>query len=366
MNNVSPSTESDTLNGVKHPRFASLLIGHTEAWKIFMNCRLNDKVHHAWIISGPKGIGKATLAWKIAKELMCQRNGNQKNAFDAIELQKKIEALSLSNLFLCRRPYDEKTKRFKKFITIDEVRKLKAFFNMSAIENEWRISIIDSADELNKPASNALLKILEEPPTKSIFLIITSQLERLPSTIRSRCRTLKLKRLNNSEIEEILKIANFNVGKKSANERLILSVIAEGSAGTAMNAMKNDGIKFFIDCMDILLGFPNFDRNKIINLSELIKNQSDKFYLFTSILLIIISRLTLLFTTSQNTNPTEEEKLLIIRIRKRPKIGRTLAILYSELSNSFIACTELNLDISSCIVNAFLKIENNLTDDNYE
>jgi len=269
-------------------------------------------------------------------------------------------ALSLSNLFLCRRPYDDKLKRLKKFITIDEIRKLKSFFQMSAIENEWRIAIIDCADDLNNAAANALLKLLEEPPNKSILIIISNQPGRLPATVRSRCRSLHLKKLNESEIKEVLTLSDLDIDSKTADDRLVLSVIADGSAGMAITALNNNGIAFFNECLKIFSEFPNFNRKQIQTLSENVKNNIEKFKFLSGILLLIISRLALLTALSRNLTPTKEESALVIKLYPIANVPDKLAELYSDLSKLFLSCEELNLDTANQIFNSFIKIERKL------
>ena len=360
MNANRITLESDTLEGALHPRFSSKLIGHKKAFQTFIKSQLEGRLHHAWILSGPKGIGKATLAWKIVTQLSNEATSTQELEDSKVLLEKKIKALSLSNLFLCRRPYDDKAQRLKKFITIDEIRKLKSFFQMSAIENEWRVAIIDCADELNNAAANALLKLLEEPPNKSILIIISNQPGRLPATVRSRCRSLHLKKLNESEIKEVLTLSDLDVNSKTADDRLVLSVIADGSAGMAMTALNNNGITLFKECLEIFSGFPSFDRKQILKLAENVKNNIEKFKFLSGILLIIISRLALLTASYRNLTPTREESTLVIKLRPIANVPDKLAELYSDLSQLFSSCEELNLDTTNQIFNSFIKIERKL------
>ena len=360
MNANKNTLESDTLDGAPHPRFSSKLIGHKKAFRTFLKSQLEGRLHHAWILSGSKGIGKATLAWRIVSELSSETSLTQDRDVSKELLEKKIKALSLSNLFLCRRPYDDKAQRLKKFITIDEIRRLKSFFQMSALENKWRIAVIDCADELNNAAANALLKLLEEPPNKSILIIISNQPGRLPATVRSRCRSLNLNKLNESEIEEVLRLSDFDISSKTIDDRLVLSVIADGSAGMAMTALNNNGITLFNECLEIFSGFPNFDRRQILKLAETIKNNIEKFKFLSGILLLIISRLALLTALSRNLTPTREETTLVIKLLPIANLPDRLAELYSDLSQLFLSCEELNLDTENQIFNSFIKIERKL------
>lgn len=353
MHNQLEIKDSDTLEGTKHPRLTKELVGHKKAWETFLNCKVNGKLHHAWIISGPKGIGKATFAWKIASNLI---NASKER------IDNKEQTASLSDLFLCRRNFDDKTNRLKKFITINEIRKLKSFFQMTATEDQWRVVIIDCADELNKSASNALLKILEEPPSKSIFLIIANQPKRLSITIRSRCRTLNLNKLNKNEIEQVLENLNYNFTGLSQNDKNILSILSEGSVGLAVTALNNEGINDFKKCLEILAGFPHFERNKIFKLADKVRGKNENFVFLSSMILSMISRLALIGISASGLSLTDEEKLLIKKIPKTATITQNLAQLYISLSQSFLSCSDLNLDYSSHVVNAFINIESAMTD----
>ncbi len=353
MNKQLEIKEPDTLEGSKHPRLAKKLVGHKKAWQTFLKCKVKGKLHHAWIISGPKGIGKATFSWKIASNLI----NNPKEGID-----KEEKTPSLSDLFLCRRNFDDKTNRLKKFITVDEIRRLKSFFQMTATEYQWRIVIIDCADELNKSAANALLKILEEPPSRSIFLIIANQPEKLSVTIRSRCRTLNLNKLTKTEIKQVLEISNYNFEDMSQNDQNILSILADGSAGLAMTAINNEGITDFKKCLEILAGFPHFERTKIVKLADKVRGKNESFMFLSSIILSIISRLALIAIPTKGLLLTDEEKLLMEKIPKKIAMAQTLAQLYISLLKSFLSCSDLNLDYSSHVVNAFVNIESAMTD----
>ena len=358
--------ESDALYGADHPRLSKTLIGHETAFQTFTKCHREGNLHHAWLLSGSKGIGKATLAWKLVYELANSVIETQNQEKSSLLLKKKIDALSLSTLFLCRRPYDEKTKRLKKFITIDEIRNLKSFFQMSATENEWRVAVVDCADELNKSAANALLKILEEPPHKSILIIISNQLGRLPATVRSRCRVLHIKKLSQQQVEDVLINSNYSINDEPLETKLILSIIANGSAGMAITAINKGGVSLFRDCLEILTGIPNFDRKKILKLAETVKNNIESFRFLSSIILLIIARLALLTANVEMIKPSKEENILIKKINNWPDLSNKLAKLYCDLSKLFLSGEELNLNETNLIFNSFVNIEKSLAENRDE
>src|SRR5918996_4121583 len=183
--------EPDRLDGSSAPREVDRVFGHEAAEREFADALASGRLQHAWLLVGPEGIGKATLAYRFARAVLAEGE-----AVDpAHPVFRKVAALSHPNLLLIRRSWIEKTKRYSQWIGVEEVRRLRAFLGHSAGEAGWRRVIVDRADELNQNAANALLKALEEPPPKTLFLLISSAEGRLPVTIRSRARILRLARV---------------------------------------------------------------------------------------------------------------------------------------------------------------------------
>ena len=209
--------EVDRQDGTNHPRHTKILYGHKTSQLDFLDAFNTNRLHHAWMISGPRGIGKATLGYKISKFILSRNqsseliNNELQNTLDIPldhPVSKRIDALGEPNLYLVRRIWDEKLKKFKQNITVDEIRKLKNFFNMSATDGGWRVAIIDSADEMNNSAANALLKILEEPKLNTYFFLISHQPSSLLSTIKSRCLKINLSNHNYDNFSKIIAISN--------------------------------------------------------------------------------------------------------------------------------------------------------------
>ena len=188
----------------------------------------------------------------------------------------------------------------------------------------------------------------------------------VPLTIRSRCRILNLNKLTGKEIERVLRSSDYNIKNLSKNDQHILAVISEGSVGTAMTALNQDGILIFKLCFEILLELPYFDRIKILKIAELVKGNNEKFRFFSFILLLIISRIALLATPVNYIIGTEEENLLIEKLSINVNTANKLAKLYIDLSHAFLSCYSLNLDKSRQIVTAFTDIEKTITGKNYE
>lgn len=246
--------EPDRVPGAPHPRHATRVIGQDAAAAAFLQAAQGDRLHHAWLLTGPRGVGKATLAWAIARWLLAE-NGRADLAVDPDTPEaRRIAALSEPRLALIRRPWDDKTSRLRAEITVDEIRKLLSFFHLSAAEGGRRVAIIDAADEMNIPAANALLKVLEEPPSDALILLIAHQPARLLPTIRSRCRTLRLSPLPPRQMSAILSDMGLNEDAEA------LSALSDGSVGEALRLAGQGGLDRYQDLVDLFATLPRLDR----------------------------------------------------------------------------------------------------------
>lgn len=195
--------EADRVDGCPHPRETYSLLGHEAAEKIFIRAMTGGRSHHAWLVTGVKGVGKATLVYRMARYLLgaSQLLGGSLDFSPDDPVVQRIASLGHGNIFILRRPYDIKTKKLKSEIPVAEARKLKDFLTQKPSETGWRIVIIDSMDEMNRNAENSILKSLEEPPEKTMFFLISSNPGYLLPTIRSRCVSLGLKSVAQDQIK---------------------------------------------------------------------------------------------------------------------------------------------------------------------
>jgi len=196
--------EADRFLEAPLPREAARLIGHADALVAFLDAHEAGRLHHAWLIGGEPGIGKATLAYLIAKVLM---SGASEAAHRGIApdtaAAKQIAAGAHPDLATVRRSLTADRKALSGEIRVDDVRQATHLFETTAAAGGWRIAVVDSIDEMNTNAANALLKMLEEPPPRSLFLLVSHAPGRLLPTIRSRCRMLHLKPLSAREVEVV-------------------------------------------------------------------------------------------------------------------------------------------------------------------
>jgi DNA polymerase III subunit delta' len=192
---------------VPHPRQTLPLYGHSGAEQAFLDAYRAGRMSHAWLIGGPRGVGKATLAYRMARFVFAYPEPSAPSGQKAAHLTlppdhgvaRRVAAQGHPDLLALERVEDDKGK-VPMFIPVDMVRKTIGFFGSTAGEGGWRVCIVDSADELNAAGANALLKILEEPPARSLLLVVSHAPGRLLPTIRSRCRHLALRALEPEDV----------------------------------------------------------------------------------------------------------------------------------------------------------------------
>ncbi|WP_296104452.1 DNA polymerase III subunit delta' [uncultured Agrobacterium sp.] len=231
------------LDGAIAPPDNTRLFGHDEAEAFLAQSYRSGKGHHAILIEGPEGIGKATLAFRFANHVLSHPDPVE--APDHIAdpdpssvVSRQISSGASHNLLHLTRPVDDKTGRVKSAITVDEVRRAGHFFSQTSGTGNWRIVIIDPADDLNRNAANAILKILEEPPKRAMFLVLSHAPGKLLPTIRSRCMPLRLLPLDDSAMGNALNHLGLNI---SGEKREALLQASKGSVAQALKLINYGG-----------------------------------------------------------------------------------------------------------------------------
>lgn len=338
------------------PRNNSFLLGQSKAEDIFLKAWKNQTMHHAWILNGPKGIGKATLAYRIAR-FMLWADENKKDMYNSLnvpensEVFRQVASDSHPDLMVVERDYietdrkkiikaiqkgeapdEEELSAMKKsaFIRVDDVRKVNEFLSKTSFNDNWRIVIIDSADEMNKNAANALLKILEEPPAHTILLLISHNPGILLPTIRSRCAKLPLQMLDADETASLLRRYRPNL-----NEAMIKKIaeMCPQSIGKAILYADLDAVGMYNGLCKILYAKQKFALSDLLDFCTSVTSDAESFYLLQELILKFIRE------SMPQSNDAE-----------------TLYACWNDANRMFADCQNINMDKKQMLINLLTKI----------
>lgn len=240
----------DALEGTPLPRANALLFGHRGAERAFLDAYRSGRMHHGWIISGERGIGRATLAFRLARFMLAHPDPKSADVAAAKDLSvapghpaaARVAAGTHPNILHLQREWIDKDKRFRTELTVDSVRRIIPFVGTTAGEQGWRIAIVDPADDMNRSAANAVLKNLEEPPRQTLFLLLTRSRGTLLPTIRSRCRTLDLSPLSAAETAAAVRAIRPDIAPAEGG---LAGALAGGSPRRMIELLQSDGIAIY-------------------------------------------------------------------------------------------------------------------------
>ncbi|AJE47871.1 DNA polymerase III subunit delta' [Celeribacter indicus] len=361
--------EADRAPGAPHPRETVALFGQDAAEARFLDAFTTGRLHHAWLITGPRGVGKATLAWRIARFLLAQPVGEPGGGLfgaappppDTLDIgtdhpvYRRSAQLAEPRLCLIRRAWDEKKARHAAQISVEEVRKLNGFFHMSAADGGRRVVIVDSADEMNVSAANALLKTLEEPPKHAVLLLVSHQPSRLLPTIRSRCRELRLAPLGQDDLARALDAAGFDAADRSD----ALAELSAGSVGEALRLTNLDGVETYGEIIALFATMPRLDRARALKLAEGCVGAAnvERFDLVLGLMDRFLARLA---RAGAGRPPIVEaapgEAGLMARLAPDAWAAGDWAVLQQELSARAAHARAVNLDPAALILDMVFKI----------
>ncbi len=262
----------DAVEGLR-PRANCALFGHAAAEAALLAAYRSARVPHGFLIAGPKGIGKATLAYRMARFVLAHPDPTAPGVRAARSLAidethpvaRRIAAQAQCDLLVLERtPNDNGVLRQQ--IAVDDVRRTVSFFGSTAGEGGWRIAIIDAVDELNRSSANALLKILEEPPERALLLLVCHSAARLPATLRSRCRSLILRALAPADVARAVAAAT---GAAATDAHIAAAAsAAEGSVARALALLDDDALALRQQALDLLARLPRLDANALHALGD--------------------------------------------------------------------------------------------------
>lgn len=279
--------DPDQFDGTPHPRDQFAFFGHRDGEGAFLEGLRSGRLHHAWLIGGPQGIGKATLAYRVARAVLDPAKANDRS-IDNLRVSpesavaRQVSALSHPNLYVLRRAPATDKKAASTTIPVDAVRKALNMFGSTAADGGYRVCIVDSAEDLTISSANALLKVIEEPPPRSLFLIVSHAPQRVLPTIRSRCRRLLLRPMEEAHI----KAAIHSLGEpwSGVSEELLDQALpyGEGSVRRTLELLDEEKVAFIEQVTRLLEGLPRADTKQIYALAEaLAKRDADDSYELT-------------------------------------------------------------------------------------
>ena len=257
------------------PRMTDALYGHADAEAALLAAYRGGRVPHAFLLIGRKGIGKATLAYRMARFALAHPDPTAAEVQAATSLAvdpehpvaRRMAAQAQGDLLVIERTPNEKGI-LRQQSAVEQVRRTVPFIGATAGEGGWRIAIVDAVDELNRSGANALLKVLEEPPQRALLLLVCHSAARVPATLRSRCRIVTLRPLTQTDVAAALAVA---VGRQSNDPEIqAAATAAEGSVGRALAFLDEGTLALRQRVLDQLDRLPSLDSNALHGLGEAI------------------------------------------------------------------------------------------------
>lgn len=357
--------ESDRLYDFPHPREQSQLLGHARAQHSLLEAYRSGRMPHAWLITGHSGIGKATLAYRLARFIFKYPDPasvpvSAKDLYlpEDDPVFQRLAHQAQGDLQVLRRNFDTAKGRLQTRISVDQVRRVNRFFSKTAGQGGWRICIIDCVDDMNINAANALLKTLEEPPARALLLLVCHAPGRLLDTVRSRCRKLPLSPLAPETIEHLLdELAGLDPAATQTSTAAIARM-ARGSCGRALMLAHGDGLELYRSLISLIGKIPDipFAEQKAFAEKLVRRNNEENYQLFMDLLVSWIAELPRRLTGA--THPPEiiaGEQALAERLGQAASLARWGDV-WENITGLMASADALNLDKKQVIYTSFNKI----------
>jgi DNA polymerase-3 subunit delta' len=346
------------------PRRNPLLVGHRAIEEALAQAVLAGRLPHAILLTGPRGIGKATLAFRFARWLLARDRAGEGlfAAAPATDLgldptdpvARRVASGGHADLLTVERQWDPKRKRLRGEIVAEDARAIAEFFHKTAAEGGWRIAIVDGAEEMNRHAANGILKILEEPPRRSVLLLVSHAAGLLLPTIRSRCRTMALQPLAEDEVASLLSDQRPAL---SPSDRVALARLAEGSIGRARELADAGGLGLYRALIGLLGTLPRLDGAALHDLADSVaRGEDDGYRTLLDLLLDFVRRLVVGGAERQPREALPGEAGLLLRLAVGGSLDPWLE-LWEGLRSLFARADGLSLDRKQVVLDAFFRVE---------
>lgn len=348
------------------PRANSELFGHETAEQMLLQAYLSGRLPHAWLITGPRGVGKATLAFRFARFLLAEgASGGGGGLFFAAPpaslvvdpshpVFRRIAAGGHGDLLTVERTAGKRDRK-RAEIVVEDTRTIGAFLRLTSAEGGWRIVIIDEADLMNSNAANAVLKILEEPPRQALLMLLSDNPGRLLPTIRSRCRKLALKRLPDELVTRCLATVRPDLSPGDTEQ---LARLAEGSLGRALELANQGGLELQKSLVRILVQLPRLDGAGLHAFADkLVRAEADQSYrLVAELLPAWVARMISTISNPARDQPSGAEGEAMRRLAARRNLDQWVEV-WEKLTHLFAQADGINLDRKQVLLNAFFALE---------
>lgn len=378
---------SNDTDEIPTPRENDYFTGHEAAVETLSQSFHSDRFHHAWLVSGPEGIGKATLMWRFARYVLADGIGFEKKPDagaglfgalpdDAPETDEneeggdatlfvspdhpvfqRIKAGGHADILGVERSINKDTGKLRTEIVVDDVRGIGTFLRKTAAEGGWRIVIIDAADEMNVNAANAVLKVLEEPPKRAMLLLVAHNPGRLLPTIRSRCRKLSLNALPDKTVQALVHRSLCTIPDRDA---ATLAQLAEGSIGRALALDAEGGVELYRDLLDLLETLPRLNVTRLHAFADRVARDrsGNAFRTVSGLLGWWLHRFVRYQTAGEagmGLSATEEALMGRLSV-EAPGLDQWLGV-WDKMADLFARTDAVNLDRKQIVLNAFLALE---------
>lgn len=347
------------------PRTATDLIGHDAAERAFLDAWGSGRLAHAWLICGPRGIGKATFAYRIARFALAGGGGGGGLFGGAPEslaippehsVFRRVASGGHADFKVVERGWsDDKKTKLRTEIAVDDVRGVGAFLSLTPAEGGWRVVIVDAADDMNRSSANAILKVLEEPPRSALMLLVSHSPGRLLPTIRSRCRRLMLKPLPETTVIELLARSRPQLAAEDAQS---LARLAEGSIGKALALDAVGGLALYREMIGLLAEIPRLDVAALHAFGDKLGRGDDSFRTVSELFSWWVGRAAAVAARGGQGSGevVAGEAALQRRLVGAAGLDRWIEV-WEKITHLFDRADAVNLDRKQVVLNAFLALE---------
>jgi DNA polymerase III subunit delta' len=360
-------------SAVPQPRDNPILLGHGPAEAALARAFHSGKLHHAWLIAGPRGIGKATLAFRFARFLLATgKGGTAEGASSSLAanpaaplavapdhpLFRRIASGGHGDMLTLERRINERTGRLRPDILVEDVRSVANLLAHTPAEEGWRVVVIDAAEDMSRSSANAMLKALEEPPGRCVFLLVSHAPGQVLPTIRSRCRRLTLPPLPLDVVAALLRRYRPELCAEEADS---LAQLSEGSIGLALSLAEQGGLKLYETILDLMQKLPVLDIVALDQLGDQLagSGSDEKFAIVRDLLGRLLTRLVTTAALDKENNggaSQSPEHRVLARLASAASLDRWLEVW--EKTYGLLARGEhANLDRKQVVLDLFLTFQ---------